>query len=255
MNRNGELAAPDRRTRGGWGGVAVGGVALFWIGTLVGGALAPGYSARVDFISSLGGRGSEVAVLGIVTLAVLGLTHLAAAAALRGVVGVPLVLAGIAGLAVDAFRTGCPLGAAGCGSGANDAPADLADLVHVYAVTAYEGSLVVAMVVVAVHLARSRPVAAAVTVGVAVLSVVLALQIGGVDSGWWQRGWLAVNTGWLVLLMTRPPLTPTGVRRVRAGWWPRRARRPAAGRRAMARGCRSRRPALGRAGAGRRTAR
>ncbi len=187
----------------------MGGVALFWIGTLVSGALAPGYSARVDYISSLGGRGSEVAALGIVTLAVLGLTHLAAAAAMRGIVGVPLVLAGIAGLAVAAFRTGCPLGAAGCGFGANDAPADLADLVHVWAVTVYEGSLVIAMVVVAVRLARSRPVVAALTVGVAVLSVVLALQIGGVDNGWWQRGWLAVNTGWLTLLMTRPTILIT----------------------------------------------
>lgn len=183
----------------GWARTAAGGVGLFWIGTLLAGALAPGYSARSDYISSLAGRGSEAAAIGIVTLAVLGLTHLAAAATLRGAVGVPLVLAGIAGLAVAAFRTGCPLGAAGCGFGGNDAPADLGDVVHVYAVTAYEGFLVVAMVVVAVQLARSRPVAAALTVVAAVLSVVLVLQIGGVDSGWWQRAWLLTNTGWLVV--------------------------------------------------------
>ena len=52
--------------------LAVGGVVLFWIGTLVAGALAPDYSARVDYISSLAGRGSEVAVLGIATLTVIG---------------------------------------------------------------------------------------------------------------------------------------------------------------------------------------
>jgi len=182
--------------------LAVGGVVLFWIGTLVAGALAPGYSARVDYISSLAGRGSEVAVLGIATLTVIGLAHLAAAAALRGVIGVLLALAGVAGLTVAAFRTGCPGGAAGCGFETTDAPPDVADVVHGLAVVGYEVALLGAMLVVAVRLARPRPVAAVLTAVAAVVSVVLMLQIGGVDNGWWQRGWLVVNTGWLVVLVT-----------------------------------------------------
>ena len=37
----------------------VGALAVFWAGTAVAGALAPGYSARGDFVSSLAGRGSD----------------------------------------------------------------------------------------------------------------------------------------------------------------------------------------------------
>jgi len=49
---------------------------------------------------------------------------------------------------------------------------------------------------------RTRPVFAALTLMAAVTSVLLALQIGGPDTGWWQRGWLLVNTGWLAWFMT-----------------------------------------------------
>lgn len=182
--------------------MAVGAVGLFWIGTLVAGVLAPGYSARADYVSSLAGRGSSVAVLGVAALTVLGCAHLAAAAALRGPVAVPLGLAGLCGLTVAWFRTACPLGAAGCGSGANDPPADLADTVHGLAVVGYEVALLGAMAVVAWHLARSgRGFAAALTVVVGVVSVVLALRIGGPDLGAWQRAWLVVNTGWLVAVL------------------------------------------------------
>lgn len=184
--------------------LAVGCVALFWIGTFVAGALAPGYSVREDYISSLAGRGSEVAVLGVATLLVIALAHLAAAAAVRGAVGVPLALAGVAGLVVASFRIACPGGAAGCSLGGNGAVPDLADLTHGWAVVGYEVALVAAMAAVAAQLVRTRPVAAALTVGVAVLSAVIALRIGAVDGdrGWWERGWLVVNTGWLVLLVT-----------------------------------------------------
>jgi hypothetical protein len=171
-------------------------------GTLVAGALAPGYSARADYISSLAGRGSQVAVLGIAALAALGLAHLTAAAALRGAVGVPLALAGLAGLTVAAFRTGCPGGAAGCGFAGNDGPADLADAVHGLAVVAYEVALLAAMAAVLVGALRARrPGWAAVTALAAAASVLLLLEVGGAEKGWWQRGWLVVNTGWLVLLL------------------------------------------------------
>lgn len=182
---------------------AVAGVGLFWALAVLAGLLAPGYSARADYISSLAGRGSSVAGLGIAALTALGLAHLAAAAAARGWVAGPLAVAGACGLAVAWFRTGCPLGAAGCGSGANDTVPDLADTVHYLAVVGYEIALVVAMLGVAVRLGRARPVAAALTVAAAAASVVLALLIAGPDLGAWQRAWLVVNTGWLVVAVTR----------------------------------------------------
>ncbi len=185
-----------------FGAVAVGGVVSFWLLALVAGALAPGYSVRDDYTSSLAGRGSSVAVLGIAALAVLGLAHLAAVASMRGVLAAPLALAGVAGLIVAAFRVGCPGGAAGCSFGANDSPADLADMVHGLAVVGYEIALVVAMVVVALggnhRWSRGFRVLAVVA---AVASVLLLLQTGGADNGLWQRGWLIVNTGWLVAVV------------------------------------------------------
>ena len=184
-------------------GLAFGAVVLFWLGTVVAGALAPGYAARADYVSSLAGRGSEVAPLGVAALVALACSHFAAAAAVRGRTAVPLVLAGLCGLAVAAFRIACPLGAAGCGSGANETVPDLADTVHVYGVLGYEIALVAAMLAVAGRLGRTRPVAAALTVAAAVASVVLALNIGGADLGAWQRAWLLVNTGWMVLLVRR----------------------------------------------------
>ncbi|MDN5750985.1 MAG: DUF998 domain-containing protein, partial [Pseudonocardia sp.] len=171
---------------------------------ILAGALAPGYSARADFISSLAGRGSSVALLGIAALTALGVAHLVAAASVGGLAAVPLGLAGVCGLVVAWFRTACPLGAAGCGSGANDAPADLADTLHGAAVVGYEVMLLVAMAVVAGRLARTgRTPAAVLTVAAGVVSVVLALRIGGPDLGAWQRAWLVVNTGWLVVAAIR----------------------------------------------------
>ena len=197
----------------GTGAVAVGALALFWLGTVLAGALAPGYAARADYVSSLAGRGSEVAPLGIAALTALALAHLAGAAALmtsaggsravRWAASGALAAAGACGLVVAAFRTGCPLGAAGCGTAPNDAPPDLADVAHVWGVVGYEVALVVAMLAVAVRLGRGWP--AALTVAAAVASVVLALRIGGPDLGLDQRLWLAVNTGWLAaLVLTRP---------------------------------------------------
>jgi Protein of unknown function (DUF998) len=189
------LPGTDRR---GWPVLA--GIAAFWLGTIVAGALAPGYSARADYISSLAGRGSEVAGFGIANLLVLGSTHLLAAFVVRGAVRVPLALAGLAGLTVAAFRTSCPGGAAGCGFEPGAAPPDLADAVHGLAVIGYELALVAAMLTAAVRLARARPALAAGAALAAVVSVALALQIGGADNGWWQRAWLVVNTGWLAWL-------------------------------------------------------
>ncbi|MCX6463518.1 MAG: DUF998 domain-containing protein, partial [Pseudonocardiales bacterium] len=178
---------------------AVAGLALFWLGTAVAGAAAPGYSARADYVSSLAGRGSEVAATGLAALVALALAHVAAgvvvSGALSAAAGAALVVAGGCGLVVAAFRTGCPLGAAGCGTAPNDAPADLADTLHVAGVVGYEIALVVAMVLVARGLGRGLPAVA--TVVAAVASTVLAVRIGGPDLGLDQRLWLAVNTAWV----------------------------------------------------------
>lgn len=191
----------------------VGAVGAFWGLVAVAGVLAPGYSARGDYISSLAGRGSSVAVLGVVALTLLGLAHLFAGAVVRGWPAVPFVVAGVCGLVVAFFRTGCPLGAAGCGSAPNDAPPDLADTLHGYGVYGYEIALVLAMVGVAVRLGWG--VGAALTVVAAVASVVLTLRIGGPDLGAWQRAWLIVNTGWLVVAVTR--FAPGAPRLARSG--------------------------------------
>ncbi|HVL84420.1 MAG TPA: DUF998 domain-containing protein [Pseudonocardia sp.] len=200
------------------------GVLGFWVGTLAAAALAPGYSLRADYVSSLAGRGSEVAVLGIAALVALALAHLAAAARVAAVVrdrgagavggggtarrpgsraaaalAGALALAGLAGLVVAAFRTACPLGAAGCGTPPNDVPPDLADRLHVLGVVGYEVALVAAMALVAAGAAGRSRAFRALSASAAVASVVLLLQVGGPDTGAWQRAWLVVNTGWLAL--------------------------------------------------------
>lgn len=183
--------------------IAVAGVVLFWGDTLVAGSLAPGYDLTSDYVSSLAGRGSAVAPVGIVALVFLALAHLLAAATLRGAVGVPLALAGVAGLAVASFRTGCPLGAAGCGTAPNSLD-DLPGTVHGLAVGAYEIAIVAAMLLFAVGRRSAETVLALVSVVAAVASVVLLLQTGAAYNGLWQRAWLLVNTGWLVaVLLTR----------------------------------------------------
>jgi Protein of unknown function (DUF998) len=188
------LRRPDAR-------ITAGLVLLFWVGTLVGGALAPGYDLTQDYVSSLAGRGSAVAPIGIAAIALLGLAHLAAA---RGRLAVPLGLAGVAGLTIAAFRTACPYGAAGCGTAPNTA-ADLPGTVHGLAVVGYEVAVVAAMVVVAVSRPRDEKVFAVLA---AVLSVVLLLNTGGAFNGLWQRGWLLVNTGWLVATVSRGTARP-----------------------------------------------
>ena len=183
--------------------IAVTGVVLFWGDTLVAGSLAPGYDLTSDYVSSLASRGSAVAPVGIVAIVFLGLAHLLAAATLRGAIAVPLVLAGLAGLTIAAFRTACPLGAAGCGTAPNTV-ADLSGTVHSLAVGAYEVFIVVAMVLFAFTRRRDEKVFALLSILVAVASVLLLLQTGGAHNGLWQRGWLLVNTGWLVaVLLTR----------------------------------------------------
>ena len=87
----------------------------------------------------------------------------------------------------------------------------------IFSVKTVRGANVAMLIVAGGLFARHRPALAALTVAIAALSVLLALQIGGSDTGWWQRAWLLVNTGWLVALVlttTRPsrstPPVPPG---------------------------------------------
>lgn len=182
-------------------GAALAGLVLFWLGSAAAGVLAPGYSARADYVSSLAGRGSEVAPLGIAALLVLALGHLAAGAAVGSVAGTLLGLAGVCGLVVAAFRTACPLGAAGCGTAPNDAPADPADVLHVAGVAGYQVAVVGAMLALALRWGRGWP--AALTVAAAVASVLLVVRIDGPDLGLDQRLWLVVTTGWVAVAALR----------------------------------------------------
>lgn len=178
-------------------------VALFWVLTLTAGALAPGYAIRQDYVSSLAGRGSSVAVLGVAAIAVLGLAHLVAAWALRGGIAVPLALAGTAGLLIAAFRVGCPLGAAGCSFVPGNRIGDLQSSAHGAAVAGYEAALIVAMAVVVASRRAADKVFALVSAVAIPVSVVLLLNTGGAANGLWQRAWLVVNTAWLVALVWR----------------------------------------------------
>lgn len=191
------------------------GVALFWALTLSAGALVPGYAIRQDYVSSLAGRGSSVAVLGIAGIAVLGLAHLGAAWALRGGPALPpapalvpaLALAGLAGVTIAAFRVGCPFDAAGCSFTPGNRIGDTQSSVHGYAVTGYEVALIVAMLAVAVSRRSAEKVFALVSLVAAPLSALLLLSTGGEANGLWQRAWLVVNTAWLVALVWRARLS------------------------------------------------
>ncbi|MBW0105553.1 DUF998 domain-containing protein [Pseudonocardia sp. KRD291] len=178
-------------------------VALFWALSLTAGALVPGYTVAQDYVSSLAGRGSSVAVLGIAAIAVLGLAHLATAWVCRGGLAVPLALAGLAGLTIAAFRVGCPLDAAGCSFTPGNRIGDAQSAVHGYAVAAYEAALVVAMLLVAVSRRAADKMFALVSLVAAPVSVVLLLSTGGEANGLWQRAWLVVNTAWLIALAWR----------------------------------------------------
>ncbi|MEJ7794795.1 MAG: DUF998 domain-containing protein [Nocardioides sp.] len=193
--------------------VATVSVACFWGGVVVAGALAEGYSARDDVISSLAGRGSSVAVLGVASILSLAPAHLAGARVLtlvhRSRIAAGLLLAAAAATALIAvFRVSCPTGAAGCAQVASEA--DVADLVHGLAVTAYELVIFAAMIAVAARAVRTLSSwprwMAVVSVAAALGSVALLVRTGGDEAGLWQRLWVGTNLGWLLLVTWLGPV-------------------------------------------------
>ncbi len=167
------------------------GVALFWVGTVVAGALAPGYSGRDDVVSSLAGRGSSVAALGIASILASALAHVAASRVLvaRSGPAAGLVLAAGGATAVIAvLRVSCGDGAADCGEGRGEG--DALDAVHHLGVVSYELLIVAAMAAVALRAARGGAGwLAVVSAAAGVASVVLLLPTtptpaSGSGSGW-----------------------------------------------------------------------
>ena len=181
-------------------------VACFWIGIVAAGSMADGYSAREDVISSLAGRGSSVAVLGVASILMLAPAHLAGARVLASVhgsrIGARLVVAAaVATMLIAVFRVSCPSGAAGCVQVSSEP--DAADLVHGLAVAAYELAIFGAMVTVAARAGRGSSSwpgwMAVVSVAAALASVILLVRTDGAEAGLWQRLWVGTNLGWLLL--------------------------------------------------------
>ncbi len=185
------------------------GIALFWVGVFTAGALADGYSAREDFISSLAGRGSEVAPIGIAALLANAVAHLAAAAAVlrrwkSRLCAILLACAGAAVVVIAVARVSCPGGPAGCGE-EGGARSDVLDLIHGLAVGTYEIFILAAMGAVAVTVWRRAQAGrprwlAPLSLVFAVASVVLLARTGDQDPGLWQRLWVASNLTWLLLV-------------------------------------------------------
>lgn len=199
--------------------IAVGGVLLFWLGVIVAGALVDGYSGREDYISSLAGRGSPVAALGIGALLASAVAHLATARAVfvawRCRLGAACIgAAAVATTVVAVFRTSCSSGPEGCGLTDGQA-GDWIDSVHAAGVVAYEAFILAAMLTMAVRGVRAALLPPPRRLGLAnlifaVMSVLLIVQTTGEHVGMWQRLWLANNLGWLLVVAwvaTRQPLS------------------------------------------------
>lgn len=188
--------------------VAVLGVLLFWVGILGAGTLVDGYSARADYISSLAGRGSPVAALGIGAMLCSAVAHLAAARAVlhawsSRVCASFLLGAAMATVVVAAFRSSCPDGPAGCALA--EAPAgDWISAVHGAGVGAYELFTLAAMLTLSAGGLRGRTEwprwLGWASMAMAVGSVLLLGQTDGDHLGLWQRIWVANNLAWLLVV-------------------------------------------------------
>lgn len=187
-------------------------VLWFWVGVCWAGAIADGYSAREDFISSLAARGSPVAGIGISALLASAVAHLAAGRAVlfgwRSRLGAwSLFAAWLAGTSVATFRQSCPGGPAGC-----TPVGDWVDAVHRAGVGVYEVFALAAMLTLAVGTLRGPSPwprwLGLVSLAAAVGSLVLLAQTNGSQPGLWQRLWLADNHAWLLLVAATATVHP-----------------------------------------------
>ena len=189
--------------------VAVVGVLSFWAGVFGAGLLVDAYSAREDYISSLAGRGSPVAVVGVGALLASAVAQLATSYAVftrwrSRVCAFFLCGAGVAGATIASFRTSCPRGPAGCSRG-EATTGDWIDAVHASSVGAYELFTLAAMLTLAIGAVRRGAPwprwLGALSLVLAIGSVLLFGQTNGEDIGTWQRLWLADNLGWLLVVV------------------------------------------------------
>ena len=193
------------------------GVGLFWVGVFVAGSLVEGYEHRDDYISSLAGRGSPVAALGVAALLGSALAHAAASWAVRGardsrLVAALLLASGVAIVVIAVFPQSCRSGPAGCGT-VDDSPGDWIGTVHVAGVVAYELVAIAALVTVAVAALGRRATfprwLGPTSLVLAGVSVVLLSRVGGDDTGLWQRLWVVTHHAWLLILAWLPVLRPS----------------------------------------------
>jgi len=166
-----------------------------------------GYSAREDYISSLAGRGSQVAVFGVGALLASAAAHLATSWAVLTVWRSRLCAsfifaAAVATTIVAVFRQSCPDGPAGCAL--TDTPGDWVDAVHGASVSVYELFVLAAMATLAVGVMRGSSAwprwLGMVSLAFAAGSLILVGQTSGDNVGLWQRLWLANNLGWLLIV-------------------------------------------------------
>lgn len=201
------------------------GIGLFWAGVFVAGSLVEGYTHRDDYISSLAGRGSPVAALGVGALLGSALAHAAASRAVRGardsrLVAALLLASGVAIVVIAVFPQSCRSGPAGCaiaggspGASPGDWIGDWIGTVHVAGVVAYELVAVAALVAVAVAAVRGSVTyprwLGPTSLVLAAVSVVLLSRVGGDDTGLWQRLWVVTHHAWLLILAWLPVLRPS----------------------------------------------
>jgi hypothetical protein len=182
----------------------------FWVLITVGGAANGGYQQFDQFVSSLASRGAQVPGWGIAAIGCVAAAHLLLVPQLRRrdpAVGACVLIAGVALLAVAAFRVQCP-DEAYC---VRTAPADGIDAVHLGAVLTYSAAMVVAMVrtgVKALASQRARMLGVASLAASGLFVTALALTQGPTP-GLSQRIWAAVGQIWLVVVV-EVTAAPTG---------------------------------------------
>lgn len=172
---------------------------------LLGGSVNAGYQHSRDFVSSLAGRGSDQAWIGVLAISAYAGAHAVAARTWRhrnrflaaALLGCALLL-----LTVALARASCPNGAANCALMDSPGATDAWDTVHGTAVGIYALVYLVVAVSAGVVMARRRNWKAAVTAWLlAALSVAALSQMDELTPGAEQRVWLAVNgVGLLVLV-------------------------------------------------------
>ena len=172
---------------------------------LLGGSVNEGYEHSRDFVSSLAGRGSDNAWIGVLAISTYAAAHAVAAGPWRrqnrfiaaALLGCALLL-----LTVALVRASCPGGAAGCALPSSSTATDAGDTIHGVSVGLYALVFLVIAGSVAVVMVRRRSWAGmAAALLVAALSIAALSQMDELTPGAEQRLWLATNgIGLLVLV-------------------------------------------------------